>query len=94
MDGLWDGTYRISTKSEIYKNMAMLGNLLLRMIVGIITSLIAISLIFLISLIMLFFPLALIWTFARQCDDKAEVTKAYNTLMKRYYQNNLFQSEV
>lgn len=75
-------------------DMAMLVKLLLRVIVGVTICLIAITFIALFGLIMVFVPFALIWAFANQCNEKAEITRAYKILMRRYYENQLFQNEV
>jgi hypothetical protein len=74
-------------------NMAMLVNLLLRVIAGVIICFVAISFSALFSLVMVFFPFALIWALANQGNEKAEIAKAYKILMRRYYENNLFQNE-
>ena len=72
----------------------MLVNLLLRVIAGVVICFIAITFSALVGLVMVFFPFALIWAFANQCNEKAEITRAYKILMRRYYENQLFQNEV
>jgi hypothetical protein len=74
-------------------DMAMLVKLLLRVIAGIVVCFIAVSFSALFGLIMVFFPFALILAFANQRNEKAEITKAYKILMRRYYENQLFQNE-
>lgn len=74
--------------------MAMLVNLLLRVIAGVVICFIAITFSVFVGLVMVFFPFALILAFANQRNEKAEITRAYKVLMRRYYENQLFQNEM
>lgn len=72
--------------------MTKLMNLAYRVILGLVTCVIVLSIGILTGLIFAFFPFALLWAFANQHAENAEIAKAYRSLMKRYHDGELFES--